>query len=36
MLAAWLAAVVLVQIANDKAAVKSRPACDPAVQCNIC
>jgi hypothetical protein len=34
-LAAWLAAAVLVQIANDKAAASSRPARDNAVQCNI-
>jgi hypothetical protein len=33
---ASLAAAVLVQIANDKAAAKSRAARDTAVRCNIC
>ena len=35
-LAVWSAAVVLMKIADDKAAAKSRPVCDPALHCSIC
>ena len=35
-LAVWSAAVVVMKIADDKAAAKSRPVCDPALHCGIC